>query len=339
MPPTFDELLEKTAAGAALSRDEAESAVDRLVSGQTPPEAIARLLTAWAAKGETAAEIAGAAAALRRHMTPIRHRYPALLDTCGTGGGGSEIFNVSTAAALVIAAAGVPVAKHGNRSVTSRSGSADVLAELGVNVDAAPEIVERCLDELGVCFCFARAMHPAMRHVAEVRRQLGVRTIFNVIGPLANPAGATRQLVGAGRPELRLRLAEALRLLGSERAWVVSGCDGLGEATLAGPTHVSQIGVGGERDFDIAPEEFDLPRSSLEKLRITSPADSAAIVRRVLDGEAGPPRDIVVLNAAAGLMAADETWTAATAARRACEAIDGGAARDLLEKLARRSQG
>ena len=226
MSNEMNSLLGRLSAGEDLSRDEMTRAISQVMAGSCSEEQIALLLTALRAKGETVDEVAGAAAAMRQHMTPIRSRHDKLLDTCGTGGGGSPTFNISTTAALVIAAVGVPLAKHGNRSVTSKSGSADVLAALGVNIEASVPQVERCLDELGICFCFAPLMHPAMKHVAAVRRKLGVRTIFNLLGPLANPAGARFQLLGVGLPELRPLIASALRLLGTERALVVSGRDG-----------------------------------------------------------------------------------------------------------------
>jgi anthranilate phosphoribosyltransferase len=218
--------------------------------------------------------------------------------------------------------------------VTSRSGSADVLAELGVNIEADGAQVERCLEELGICFCFAPRMHPAMKHVAAARKKLGIRTIFNMLGPLANPARATHQLLGAGRPELRPLLASALRLLGTRRALVVSGEDGLGEATLAGVTHVTEIADGSERELAFNPEQFGLARSPLDSLRVATPAESAAKVRSVLAGERGPASDIVVLNAAVGLMAFDAELTPRDAAARAAEAIASQNAARLLERLA-----
>jgi anthranilate phosphoribosyltransferase len=310
------------------------AAMNAIMSGQCDDGQIGLFLTALSTKGETAEEVAGAARAMRAHMTPIRHHYGKLLDTCGTGGGGSNLFNVSTAAALVIAAAGVPVAKHGNRSVTSFSGSADVLSELGVNISAGVPTVERCLDELGICFCFAPLMHPAMRHVAAVRKKLGMRTIFNILGPLSNPAGASHQLLGAGRPELRPLLASALRLLGVERALVVSGEDGLGEITLAGATHATEVAAAYEQQRDFCPEDFGLATQSLDSVRVNGPEESAAIIRRVLSGEAGPARDVVVLNAAAGLLTFDASQTPKTCAARAAEAIDSGSAAKRLQQLA-----
>src|SRR5262245_39827887 len=218
-----------------------EQVIDQLLLGTVPENEIAVLLTALRAKGETPDEIAGAARAMRRHMTPIRSTRSGLIDTCGTGGVGSELFNISTAAAIVAAAAGVPVAKHGNRSVTSKSGSSDVLAALGVNIDAPVEVVERCVSELGICFCFAPKLHPAMKHVAPVRKNLGFATIFNLLGPLCNPAGATRQLLGVGKRELHQTMAEVLVRLGIDRAVVVHGTDGVGEVSLSAPTEVIEV--------------------------------------------------------------------------------------------------
>ena len=337
MSDSFTSLLGRLSAGDDLSRDEMTDAISQIMSGGCSEAQIALLLTALRAKGETVDEVAGAAAALRRHMTPIRSRHEKLLDTCGTGGSGSTIFNVSTTAALVIAAAGVPVAKHGNRGVTSKSGSADVLAALGVNIEASVPQVERCLDELGICFCFAPLMHPAMKHVAAVRKQLGVRTIFNLLGPLANPAGARFQLLGVGLPELRPLIASALRVLGTERALVVSGRDGLGEVTLADATDVTQVEGDRETEFTWSPEDFGLARSSLDGIRVSGPAESATQIRGVLAGEPGPARDIVVVNAAAGLLAAGRSTSPRTAAALAAEAIDRGAAADLLKRLAQLS--
>jgi anthranilate phosphoribosyltransferase len=285
-------------------------------------------------------------------MTPIRSRHNVILDTCGTGGGGSRMFNVSTTAAIVAAAAGVPVAKHGNRSITSCSGSADVLTELGVNINAGVAQVEACLDELGICFCFAPLMHPSMKHVAAVRKKLGIRTIFNILGPLVNPAGAGYQLLGAGRPELRPFLAGAMARLGTRRTLIVAGEDGLGDVTLAGKTNVTEVittdGLSARadgtpsaaavtRDFTWQPEDFGIERQPLDELAVASPQESAAVIRRILSGERGPARDIVVLNAAAGLIAAEREHSPSVAANRAADAIDSGGAADLLQRLIRRS--
>lgn len=339
MREEFVALMGRVAASEDLSGEAMTVAMDAMMSGECEQGQIGLFLTALAAKGETAEEVAGAARAMRAHMTPIRHRYDRLLDTCGTGGGGSDIFNISTTAAIVIAAGGVPVAKHGNRSVTSRSGSADVLAELGVNIQASIAQVERCLDELGICFCFAPLMHPAMKHVGEIRKKLGIRTIFNILGPLSNPAGASHQLLGAGRPELRPLLATALRLLGTKRALVVSGEDGLGEMTLAGASHVTEVSNAGERELTFTPEDFGLKTAPLDSIRVSGPAESAALVREALSGQAGVARDIVVLNAAAGLLTFDGSQTPATYAQQAAEAIDSGAAGELLRRLVEISHG
>ena len=337
MPHQIQSLLGQVAAGQDLSLDDISAAFDAIMRGAWSDEQIALLLTGLAARGETVDEIAGAAAALRRHMTPIRSRHAELLDTCGTGGGRSTMFNVSTTAAIVAAAAGVPVAKHGNRSVTSRSGSADVLAELGVNINASIAQVEACLDELGLCFCFAPLAHPAMKHVAAVRKKLGIRTIFNILGPLANPAGATHQLLGAGRPELRPLLAGAVAKLGTTRTLVVSGEDNLGDVTLAGKTFVTEVTKNASREFTWRPADFGIAQQPLAGLAIDSPAASAAIIRQILGGASGPARDIVILNAAAALVAFGKTDDLKSAAAQAPIAIDSGAARDLLSRLAVRS--
>src|SRR3954452_1432261 len=258
MPHEIASLLGHVAGGGNLCFEEISAAFDAIMRGQWTDDQIGLLLTALAAKGETVDEVAGAADAMRRHMTPIRSRHAEVLDTCGTGGGDSKMFNVSTNAAIVAAAAGVPVAKHGNRSITSCSGSADVLTELGVNINASTSQVEACLDELGLCFCFAPLAHPAMKHVAAVRKKLGIRTIFNVLGPLVNPAGACFQVLGAGRPELRPLLAGAIQRLGTKRTFVVSGEDALGDVTLAGATHVTEVAEGSIREFSWTPEDFGI---------------------------------------------------------------------------------
>ncbi len=331
------QILGRLSAGENLSLEETAAAVDGIMQGRWSEAEIGLFLTALRAKGETVDEIAGAATAMRRHMTPIRSHREGIIDTCGTGGSSSATFNISTSAALVTAAAGVPVAKHGNRRVTSKSGSADVLAELGVNLNATVECVAACLDELGVCFCFAPLLHAAMKHVAPVRQKLGVRTIFNLLGPLTNPAGAPFQLMGVGRDELRPQLAAVLNRLETRRAAVVHGTDGLGEVTLAGPTRVTEVRDGELRELVWSPEGFGLERSSLEAIQVETPEQSAAIVRRVLAGEPGPARDIVLLNAAAALWIADRAATLSECVKLAAEAIDSGACAELLGRLVERT--
>lgn len=333
MTPEIADILGRIAAGHDLPQGDMESVIDLVMQGKCADEEIGLLLTGLAAKGETADEVVGAATAMRRHMTKVRTTRTGLLDTCGTGGGGSQTFNISTTAAIVAAAAGVPVAKHGNRSVTSRSGSADVLAELGVNLDATREQVEACLEELGLCFCFAPLAHPAMRHVGPVRKKLGIKTIFNILGPLANPAGAEFQLLGAGRGELQPLLAEAIQKLGTKRTLVVHGSDGLGDVTCSGPTEVSEVTPEAIKTYQWNPADFGLETSPTDALTIDTPSESAALVRRLLGGEQGPPRDVVILNAAAGLIAAGKTNDPLAAAKLAAEAIDTGAATELLTKL------
>jgi anthranilate phosphoribosyltransferase len=326
--------LGRLSAGENLSQEEMAAAIDMVMRGHVTDEQIALLLTALHAKVETAEELAGAAASLRKHMTPIRTRHQVVIDTCGTGGSGSKLFNISTAAALVTAAAGVPVAKHGNRAVTSRTGSADVLAVLGVNISAGVPCIERCLDELGICFCFAPLLHPSMKRVAEVRRRLGIPTIFNLLGPLCNPAGAPFQLLGVGRSELLKRMAEALARLGTQRAAVVNG-DGIGEVTIAGATRIVEVSNDGSlQEHRWTPADFGLSTvASLEPLFIDDAGQSADVIRGVLAGERGPARDIVVSNAAAALWVVGKADSLTATAQFVQQAIDSGAAKDLLDRL------
>ncbi len=324
-------------AGRDLSMNQMSEAIGHVMEGRCADDQIARLLLGLHRKGETVAEVAGAAAAMRRHMTPIRTRHTGVVDVVGTGGDASGTFNISTAAALVTAAAGVPVAKHGNRAFTSRSGSADVLAELGVNIEADVACVEACLDELGICFCFAPLLHKAMRHVGPVRKRLGTPTIFNILGPLANPAGAPFQLLGVGRPELRPLLSEALVTLGARRVLVVHGADGLDEVTLAGATHVTEATGSTLRHFEWNPADFGLQTSPRDALLVDGPTQSAAVIRDILAGRPGPPRDIVVANAAAALWTVGRADSLVACARLAAEAVDSRAASELLARLVERT--
>jgi len=285
------------------------------------------------------AELAGAARAMRRRAARVQPRGQAVLDTCGTGGDGGGTFNISTAAALVAAGAGAAVAKHGNRSVSSRCGSADVLEALGVKLDAEPEVMEQCLNEQGVAFLFAPRYHGAMRHAMPVRKQLGVRTLFNLLGPLANPAGARCQVLGVYAPALTETFAHALRLLGARRAFVVHGHDGLDEISVCAPTRVSELQDGTVRTYDLAPERFFGERAPAGALAGGDPAANAALLRALLDGEKGPRRNVVLLNAAAGLVAVGCAPDLEAGLALAAQAIDRGAARDKLDRLGAASRG
>lgn len=329
------ELVQRVRDGESLTVDEMSTLIDSIMQGGVSDESIESLLLALRQKGETVEEVAGAALAMRKHMTPIHTTHTDFIDTCGTGGDSSGTFNISTAAALVTAAAGVPVAKHGNRSITSRSGSADVLLALGVNIEADVATVQRCLDQVGIGFCFAPQLHRSMRNVAAVRKRLGVPTIFNMLGPLCNPASAPFQLLGVGKPHLRPVLSRALALLGCRRAVVVCGEDGLDEVTLAGATNVTEVTPSGIRETTWQPDQFGLATNDLDSLRVDGPEASAAMIRDVLGGSRGPARDIVVMNAAAALWTAGKCETLGECARLAGEAIDVGRAEKVLSDLIR----
>lgn len=324
-------------AGEHLPRAEIRAAFDRIMQGQESEEELAAFLAALHAKGETADEIAGAAEAMRAHMTRLPTSREVVVDTCGTGGTGSDIFNVSTAAAIVTAASGVAVAKHGNRSVTSKSGSSDVLSQLGVNLQAPVAVMARSLEELGICFCFAPQFHPAMKHVAGARKRLGTQTIFNLLGPLCNPAGARHQVMGVGRTELRPLMASALQQLGAARG-VIVGSDGCGELSLAGTTDVIEIRGNESSATTWSPADFGLRPAGFETMKIDGPGASAALIRRIFAGEAGPPRDIVVMNAAAAIWIATPGISLLEAAARAQDAIDQGDASGLLTRWAELTQ-
>ena len=338
-PPLRDFTL-RLMRGEDLRREEAASLLDALLDGTATDAQIGAALVALAVKGETVEELAGLASAMRGRAVRIRSRHERFVDTAGTGSSAAKTFNVSTAAAFVIAGAGLPVAKHGSRAATSRSGSADVLTALGVNVAAPPEVSETCLNELGVCFMFAPLYHGATARVAGVRRELGVHTTFNLLGPLTNPAGAPRQVIGVWHEALVEPLAHTLKALGSERAWVVHGLDGLDEVTLDGRTKVAEVSDGAVRVFEITPEEFGLESAPLEPLRGGDAEANAAIIRSILAGErrdAG--RSLVLLNAAAALYVGGAAGDLKGAAGLAAESIDGGAALAKLEGLVRASKG
>jgi anthranilate phosphoribosyltransferase len=331
--------LKKLVEGHNLTEPEAIAAITQIMDGQATPALIAALLTALRMKGETAEEITGFARVMREKAVQIRPKRQDVVDTCGTGGGGLTTFNISTTAAFVVAGAGVPVAKHGNRGMTSPCGSADVLEALGVCITCPPERVTACVDEAGIGFMFAPAHHPATKFAGPVRRELGFRTVFNLLGPLTNPAGATAQVIGVFDPALTELLATALRNLGSRRAFVVHGLDGLDELSTLGRTRVSELKDGVVRTYELTPDEAGLPLATAADLNHAgSPEANAVVVREVLAGQPGPRRDIVLLNAAAGLVAGGAADTLREGIERAAAAIDSGAAAERLEHMRAVSQ-
>ena len=334
LAPALDALL----AGRPLSAEAAEAAFGRVMAGETEDAETAALLTALAVRGETAPALAGAARVLRRHATKIEPLSQGLLDTCGTGGDRLHTFNISTAAALVVAACGQPVAKHGNRSVSSSSGSADVLERLGVSLDRTPAEVARCVDEIGIGFLYARALHPAMARVAGVRKALGFRTAFNLLGPLANPAGATFHLLGTGDLSTARVLADASEQLGLPRGGrtvVVCGNNQLDEVALWGTTSWFAVSAGGGREAGTwTPRDFGLDEVSPDDLRVDSPEASAAMISGILAGEGGPSADMVLANAAAALWCCGKAKTVRDGVAAARAAVEGGAAADVLRRLA-----
>jgi len=316
-----------------LSREDAAEVMRELMGGNAPPSVVGAFLTALAMKGESVDEISGMAETMRALATAIPTTARPLVDTCGTGGDRSGTFNISTTAAFVVAGAGVAVAKHGNRSASSLCGSADVLEALGVNLDLAPEKVGRCVDSVGIGFLFARNLHSAMKHVGPIRAELKLRTVFNILGPLTNPAGADGQVMGVFDKTLVPILAEVLLQLGSRHVFVVAGADGLDELTLSGPSHVAEGKGGRVTTYEITPDRFGLPTADLTAVQGGDAAANAAILRAVLDGEEGPRRDIVVLNAAPALVAGGAASSLEDGVRIAQAAIDSGAARNKLEEL------
>ncbi|MFN8543049.1 MAG: anthranilate phosphoribosyltransferase [Candidatus Binatia bacterium] len=316
-----------------LGEDEAAEVVAHLLGGGATAAQVGALLMGLRVKGECVDEVVGAARALRARMVPVSGAPPGTVDTCGTGGDGAGTFNVSTAAALVVAGAGVPVAKHGNRAVSSRVGSADVLEALGVRLDLAPAALAECLSTVGFVFLLAPAHHPALAAVAGPRRELGVRTLFNLLGPLANPAGVRRQVVGVPAPEMVELLAGALARLGTERAWVVHGAGGLDELALAGTSQVAEVTAAGVRRFSVEPAAVGVAPGSDADLRVGSAAESAAVLRRILTGAPGAGREIVCLNAAAALVVGGAAPDLRAGVARARAALDGGAALQVLERL------
>ncbi|PLX98594.1 MAG: anthranilate phosphoribosyltransferase [Desulfuromonas sp.] len=340
------EAIARVVEGESLSEAEMIEVMDQIMGGEATPAQIGAFITALRIKGETISEITGAARVMRARATPIRvgkvldidredinEDRETILDTCGTGGSGTKSFNISTTVAFVVAACGIKVAKHGNRSVSSACGSADVLEALGVNLDVTPERVGQCIDEIGVGFLFAPALHGAMKHAIGPRREIGIRTIFNVLGPLTNPAGADRQVLGVYQQGLVEPLAKVLQQLGCGRGYVVHGSDGMDEITLTGPTHVAEISGDQVSCYEITPEQFGFSRCALSELQGGNAVDNAKIVRAILSGEPGPKRDIVLFNSGFALAAAGCCDSPAEGIQLAAETIDSGAAMKKMEAL------
>src|SRR5262245_26915579 len=329
----FSTLIDKLTRHEDLTADEASAAMAEIMAGRAAPAHIAAFLVGLAMKGERPAEIVGLARAMRANAVPLSERHDDLIDACGTGGDRSGTFNISSCAALAVAACGVRVAKHGNRSASSKEGGADVYEALGVRVTAAPAVVERCLTEAGIGFFFAPTFHPSMRHAAPVRRELGIRTALNLLGPLPNPAGASRQIVGVSRPEFTELLARALMLLGSKRAWVVHGADGIDELTTTGYTKVSESRDGVVNTFYLHPADVGLPKAPAGSLQGGDAQENARIIESVLAGGRGAARDVVLLNAGAALFVAGAVGSMQEGIARAAGAIDDGGAKRTLERL------
>jgi anthranilate phosphoribosyltransferase len=320
-----------------LSRAETAQVMSEIADGDATPAQVGALLAALRIKGETVDEIAGAADVMRARCDRVQVEHPIFVDTCGTGGDGQNTFNISTTTAFVVAGAGVPVAKHGNRSVSSRCGSADVLAALGVNVDAPKDVVERCIREIGIGFLFAPRLHPAFKAVAGIRRELGVRSIFNLLGPLSNPAGARRQVMGVYEPRWVPVIGGVLAALGAEHAFVVHG-EGLDEIAVTGMTHVSEVKDGVVERYAMLPEDVGLRRWTVKDIVGGDATLNARILRDVLEGQKGAPRDAVLVNAAAALVAGDAASDLASGVRLAAETLDRGAALEKLDRLCAMSQ-
>ncbi len=328
----FKPIIAKIANGMTLSREEAFAAFDNLLSGETTPSQTGAFLMALRVRGETVEEITGAVSAMRSKMIRV-NAPPGSIDVVGTGGDNIGTWNVSTLATFIIAACGIPVAKHGNRAASSKSGAADVLSALGIRTDLSASAVEHCIAKSGLGFMMAPMHHPAMRHVGPTRTELGTRTIFNLLGPLSNPAGVKRQVVGTFSRHWLLPVAKTLRDLGSEKVWVVHGSDGLDELTTTGPTYVVELAFGKIREFEVNPQDAGLPLARLESLKGGDPVFNAAALKAVLDGAKNSYRDIAVLNSAAALVVADAATDLKHGAALATEALDSGAAADVFRKM------
>jgi anthranilate phosphoribosyltransferase len=339
MAAPLRDILLKLCRREDLTRLEAREAFMHIMSGDATDAQIGGLLVGLAAKGTTVDELVGAATVMREKAIRIECAgQDVIIDTCGTGGDARGTFNISTAAAIIVAAAGARVVKHGNRSATSKAGSADVLEKLGLKLELSPAQLKHCLQEANICFAFARYHHPAMKFVGAARTSLGIPTIFNVLGPLTNPAGARHQLLGVFTPELTDRLASVLRELGSERAWVVHANDGLDELSTIGPTRISELKDGEVRTWTLDPASVGLPYARLSELRASNVDEAADMLQRVLAGEKGAPRDIAILNAAAALVVAGNEAGLPGAMAKAASAVDSGQARRTLDALVRASQ-
>jgi anthranilate phosphoribosyltransferase len=328
----FRALIGKVATGAALGRDEAAGAFEQMMAGEATPSQMGALLMALRVRGETVDEITGAVTAMRAKMVRVQ-APPDAIDVVGTGGDASGSFNISTCAALIVAGAGVPVAKHGNRALSSKSGAADVLAALGVNIDLNPEQIGHCIREAGIGFMFAPAHHPATKNVGPTRAELGTRTIFNLLGPLSNPAGVKRQMVGVFSKQWTEPLAHVLKNLGAESVWVVHGSDGLDEVTTSGPTSVSALENGVIRNFEIAPEDVGLRKVKPEELRGGDAATNARAVQEVLEGKQTAFRDVALLNAAAALVVSGKAKDLQAGFNLAAHSVDSGEAEGRLDRL------
>lgn len=333
------EAIKRAVEPAPLDPALVESALRQILAGEATQTQIAAFLVALRVRGETTQDLLAAARVMRQYCTPlVIAPRPVVIDTCGTGGDGHGTFNISTATAIVVAACGVTVAKHGNRAASSKAGSADVLEALGVRIDLDPTAVAACIDEVGIGFMFARVHHPAMRHVGPVRAELGIRTLFNLVGPLSNPAGASHQLLGVYERQRCEPLAHVLKELGSRAAWVVHGHDGVDEMSISGSTYVAELKLGQIRVFEMSPADFGLPQSPLSELAGGTAQDNARLIQHVLRGERGPKRDAVVLNTAAALCVAEVASSPLHGAQLAADAIDSGVAAAKLDAWIARSQ-
>ena len=331
------ETIQKVVDGHDLTERETVDTMNEIMSGEATPAQVASFITALRIKGETIEEITGAARVMREKSTKIHTKHPFAVDTCGTGGDGSHSFNISTTAAFVVAGAGIPVAKHGNRAASSQSGSADVLKALGVNIEIGPEQVGACIDDVGIGFLFAVTLHGAMKYAIGPRREIGIRTIFNVLGPLTNPAGTQAQVIGVYAPALTRPLANVLKNLGSQRAFVVHGGDGLDEITTTTTTQVSELSDGAVNTYTLDPTELGIPTAQPGDLKGGTPEENAEMTLSVLKGEKGPKRDIVLLNAAAAIVAGGKAADLAAGLAAAAESIDSGQALERLEGLKAKS--